>query len=96
MDKHLLSFAVNDDGTFLSMHADVAGLDLLIRSLVNLRQSAMDGECEHVHLFSDPDLGGELTTTKLQNQPYEATSIMHLKLYGWTDEWAKRHGLVTD
>ena len=78
------------------MHADVAGLDLLIHSLMKLREFAAEGECEHTHFFADPDLGGELTTSKLQNQSQESTNVMHLKMYGWTDEWAKRHRLLAD
>lgn len=78
----------------VSMHANPAGLDLLIDSLQRLRQLVIDGKCEDIHLFAETSLGGELTITRLANTTNEVNNVRHLKLYGWTDEWAKRHNLL--
>jgi hypothetical protein len=40
MKEHLLCFVTDDDGQ-LFIHADASGLDLLIRSLSNIRRKSM-------------------------------------------------------
>ena len=90
---HLLSVVTNQDGTMISVHADLRGLDFLIHSLSLLRQLAAEGRCEDLHLFSDSALGGELSTTKLVTEA-ETTIVEHVKVYAWTDEWAIQHKLL--
>lgn len=87
---HLLSVVANQDGTMISVHADLRGLDFLIHSLSLLRQLLAEGKCEDLHFFSDCALGGELSKTKLGSEA-ETTIVEHLKVYGWTQEWAIKH-----
>ena len=44
--KHILSFATDNDGDPVFIHADVAGLDHLIRSLTHIREKIAAGACE--------------------------------------------------
>ena len=90
---HLLSVVANQDGTMISVHADLRGLDFLINSLSLLRRLVAEGRCEDLHLFSDSALGGELSRTKLVAE-VETTIVEHLKVYGWTEEWATNHKLL--
>lgn len=94
MDNHLLSFAVNEECTMISLHADIGRLNLMIDSLVRLRDLVAAGKCEDLHFFADEALGGELTSTMLTDSASEARVAQHVKVYGWTEEWAKRHGLL--
>jgi hypothetical protein len=50
-------------------------------------------DCPHTHLFSPEAAGNESTETKLVGQEYENIIVCHVKLYGWNEEWAVRHGL---
>lgn len=78
----------------ISVHANASGLNFLIDSLNRLRELVLEGKCEDIHLFAEPTLGGELTSTKLGSSDCEVTSVAHCKIYGWTDEWAERHSLL--
>ena len=77
----------------VSIHVDLPGLELLISQLELLRSQLKSNDCPHTHLTAygiDDDL---LTTTKLSDQPAEFHQVSHVKIYGWTEEWAVRHGL---
>jgi Immunity protein 32 len=91
--NYLLSFVTDASGDFLSVHADLGGVEVLIEELQRLRSQLLENDCPHTHLFSAEWGGGELTTTKLQNQPGEDNTVHHVKIYGWNEEWAVRHGL---
>lgn len=91
--NHLLSFVTDDDGSTVSIHLDLSGLDLLISELEALRSQLLAEDCPHTHLFSPHCGRDELTTTMLQNHPGEVHSVHHVKIYGWNEDWAKRHGL---
>ena len=95
MDKtdHLLSFVTDKTGNMVSIHVDLPGVEILIGELELLRQQLRDNDCPHTHLFSPVSGGSELTTTKLMNHPGEDNVACHVKIYGWNDEWANRHGL---
>lgn len=90
----LLSFVTDDNGDRVSIHVDKNGLDLMIQELTWLRQKLEAGECNHTHLMSPDWAGDELTTTKLKDQDEEVTIVHEVKIYGWNDEWKKKHGLV--
>ncbi|QDT04360.1 hypothetical protein K227x_27510 [Rubripirellula lacrimiformis] len=91
--RHLLSFVTNSDGSMVSIHADLAGIDLLIHELNVLRDDLLTNDCPHTHLFSSPPNAPQLTKTQLENQDMEVTCVDHVKIYGWNAEWAARHGL---
>jgi len=76
---HLLSFVTNQDGTMVTIHADLPGIELLIRELESLRDAIAENDSPHTHL--------------LDNQPAEVHNVCHVKIYGWNFEWAIRHGL---
>jgi hypothetical protein len=86
----MLSFAFDGEGK-VSIHADTAGLDLLIASLSKVRAGVIKGECEHDHLFTEAWGGTELSQKALEK---DGEVAHHVKIYGWTDEWAKKHGLA--
>ena len=90
---HLLSFVTNVSGSFLSVHADLRGVEFLIQELQQLRSQLLENDCPHTHLCSIDCGGEELTTTKLQDQRDEDNIIHHVKIYGWNEEWAHPHGL---
>jgi hypothetical protein len=93
MADHLLSFVTGSNGWRVSVHTDLAGVELLIGELEKLRDQLKKNDCPHTHLFSPVSGGDELTETKLSDQPDEAQQVCHVKIYGWNEEWAKRHGL---
>jgi hypothetical protein len=91
---HLLSFVTNDSGDQVTIHADLAGISLLIEELLSLPEQLELNECPHTHLFSQAWEGqDELTTTKLGHQKMESVVVEHVKINGWNEEWAVRHGL---
>jgi hypothetical protein len=94
-NDHLLSFVANTSGTFLSIHLDLRGVEFLIEELQQLRLQLLENDCPHTHLCTPDCAGDELTSAKLENQPGEDHIVQHVKIYGWNDEWARRHRLVT-
>lgn len=93
-ESSLLSFVTDDNGDRVFIHADKNGLDLLIKELTWLRKKLGAGECEHTHLRSPEWAGDELTTSKLKDQEDEVNVVHEVKIYGWNDEWKKKHGLA--
>ena len=91
--QHLLSFVTNQDGSMVTIHVDLPGIEILIRELESLRDAIAGDDCPHTHLFSAEAAGKELSTSKLDNQPAEVNNVCHVKIYGWNSEWAVRHGL---
>ena len=87
---HILSFATDKDCDQIFIHADVLGLDHLIRSLTHIRQKVAAGICEHDHMMTDAWGGNELTETVTDA---DAHIVHHVKIYGWTPEWVQQHGL---
>lgn len=94
MENKLLSFVASKDGDQIFVHVDKNGLDLLIKELTWLREKLEANKCEHTHLMSPEWAGDELTTSKLKHQEGEDSIIHEVKIYGWNDEWKKKHGLV--
>jgi hypothetical protein len=92
--KHLLSFVANAEANMLSVHMDRDGIAYWIERLTHLRDLIDSGECEHCHLFTADSIGSELSSTKLEGKVEEAVIVQHVKLYAWTQEWARKHGLI--
>ncbi len=92
-EPHLLSFVTDSDGGYLAVHADLAGVTMLIDELEFLREQLAQNDCPHIHLFSTDSVGKELTTTKLGSDKGEDNVVHHVKVYGWNEEWAVKHGL---
>lgn len=92
--KHLLSFVANAEANMLSVHMDRDGIAFLIERLTLLRDLIDRGECEDCHLFTADSIGSELSSTKLTSKAEEAVIVQHVKLYAWTQEWAREHGLI--
>lgn len=90
--SHLLSFVTDVTGTYLSIHADLNGVNFLIEELQQLRESLEANDCPHTHLFSSESFG-VLTSAKLDEQKLEFQTVEHVKIYGWNQEWAVRHRL---
>lgn len=86
---HTLAFVTDHKGQ-LFVHADAKGLAYLIGSLERLKKKVEAGECDHGHMHSDAWAGDELSESK--GCETDGDIIHHVKLYGWTDEWAKKHG----
>lgn len=94
MESKLLSFVTSKSGERISLHVDKAGLSLLISELTWLQKKLDAGECDHTHLRSEAQAGDELTTSKLKDQEDEDNIVHHVKIYGWNDEWKRKHGLA--
>ena len=87
--NYLLSFVTNDSGQMVSIHMDLNGANELLETVEYIRDQLAANDCPHSHLFAHD----ELTSTMLQNQEQETNSVAHVKIYGWNDEWALKHGL---
>lgn len=87
----LLSFVSDDTGEMISVHVDLAGVDVLLGELQQIRKQLLKNDCPHAHLLTSAE--HELTETKLQNKKNENRIVHHVKIYGWNDEWAMKHGL---
>jgi hypothetical protein len=87
--EHVLSFSTDGEQVFI--HADAAGLDFLIKTLTNIRTKIDEDVCEHDHLFTDSWGSGELSDGILDK---DAHLVNHVKVCGWTNEWAEKHGLT--
>jgi hypothetical protein len=92
-EPHLLSFVTDQSGTFLSIHADLAGITMLIDELEGLRELLLEDDCPHSHLFGAAMSSPQLTSTKFSDDTDEKNLVWHVKIYGWNEEWAMRHGL---
>jgi hypothetical protein len=92
--EHLLSFITDDTGQYLAIHVDLRGVSILIDELQKLKADLELNDCPHTHLFvtSNPS-ARELTSSKLADQEHEVNVVHHVKIYGWNEEWARRHGL---
>ncbi len=94
MKDHLLSLVTDEEGAQVTIHLDLAGVNYLLAELNNIKENLEKNDCPHTHLLSSDWGGSELTTSKLSSQKEEVNSIHHLKVYGWNEEWKKKHNLV--
>lgn len=65
---------------------------MLIDELESLREQLEMNDCPHTHLFGITP-NDKLSTTKLADQEDEVNIVQHVKIYGWNEEWARRHSL---
>ena len=93
-EPHLLSFVTDATGKNVVIHADLAGITMLIDELESIREQLVEGDCPHTHLFSPTCGRNELTMTKLEEQQNEVNTVHHVKIYGWNSEWAVNHRLL--
>jgi hypothetical protein len=92
--QHLLSFVTDESGMHVAIHVDLRGVEILIRELEQLKEQLELNDCPHTHLFTTSDPSArELTKTKLDSQASEVNIVHHVKIYGWNEEWARKHGL---
>lgn len=90
--EHVLALFSDSEGQAF-LHADDKGLEILITALQRLRRKIGEGQCDHDHLMTEAWAGdGELTD--VPGCEKEGQLVQHLKIYGWTDEWAKKHGFL--
>jgi hypothetical protein len=91
----MLSVVADKDGGVVYMHADKAGLEHIQALVSRLLKHLDQGDCEHGHLFSESWGGHELTETMLDDEHMAGCKqVHHLKVCGWTAEWAQKHGLT--
>ena len=91
---HLLSFNANESGDAVSVHADRAGLEFLRNAIDTLLRKLDEGLCDHEHLRSNAWAGIELSETMLASEAASGnTTVHHLEILAWTQEWKEKHGL---
>ena len=88
----LLSFVTSRSGDYLAIHLDLLGVDKLIDELQLIKNQLEMDDCPHSHLFAWDSENG-LTQSKIETQSNENNIVQHVKIYGWNEEWAKKHGL---
>ena len=88
MPNHVLTLVQQKEGEAV-LHADAKGLALLIAALERLRKTAEGGAPDHDHLMTPTWAGAELSERKGVET---GALIHHLKIFGWSDEAAKKHG----
>jgi len=92
--SYLLSASTEKDGETVYIHADLAGLEKLEKTISFLKKKLLEGECDHDHLMSISWGSDELTETMLpQERSDNCSQVHHIKIYSWTDEWKKKHDL---
>jgi hypothetical protein len=89
---HILSVSASLSGDTVFIHADKAGLNLLIEKLIKLKTHMENNESDHIHFMTPAWAGNELTERKLSS---DEKQVHHVKLYGWTDEQVAEHHLKT-
>jgi hypothetical protein len=90
----VLSAVAEPEGDVIYIHADAAGVAMLEKVVAHLKKGLGDGDCPHDHLMSLSWGGNELTESMLaQERAKGCKQVHHVKVYGWTDEWASRHEL---
>lgn len=87
--EHVLSFAADGQGQ-LAVHADAKGLEVLISRLARMRSAILEGNFTHEHLFSESWGAGDLSERVMKD---DGDLVHHVKIYGWTNDWARKHGL---
>jgi hypothetical protein len=90
----VLSVVSEPDGDVIYVHADAAGVAMLEKVIAQLKKGLSAGDSPHDHLMSESWAGKELTETMLAKEKEKGCKqVHHVKIYGWTDEWARQHGL---
>jgi hypothetical protein len=92
-ESYLMSFVTDATGTYVAVHLDLQGVNNLISELEGLKRQLELNDCPHAHLMADTGPPNGLTSTKIASQKDEVNSVYHVKIYGWNEEWAHKHGL---
>ena len=93
----MLSVVSEKDGDTVYIHADLEGIQKLESCIANLKRELENNECPHDHLMSKSWGSDELTETMLDSERSDGcVQVHHVKLYGWNQEWALKHGLQED
>lgn len=66
----------------------------MIEELDGIRTKLKRNDCARTHLFAEKWGGSELSDSKLTNQEDEKTQVHHVKIYGWNEEWRRKHRLT--
>jgi hypothetical protein len=90
IEKRLLAFVYEENQIFL--HLDSEGVDLLIKELEYIKTKLAENDCPHTHLFSSEWGGWELSSSRVLDGEDTGEPIHHLKIFGWNEEWANKHG----
>jgi hypothetical protein len=91
---YLLSITSSEEGDAITIHGDRAGLEHLRDAVDGLIKKLGGDQCDHEHLRTDAWAGHELTETMLAAERSEGhRTVHHLEIYGWNQEWKKKHGL---
>ena len=88
---YLLAITTDLKGQVM-VHADAKGLAALIECLERIKKKVQLGECDHDHLYTDAWAGSELSETSGCEKGFEL--VHHLKIHGWTEERATKHGFI--
>ncbi|MBI1322774.1 hypothetical protein GC170_06275 [bacterium] len=90
----MISFVTNPESGELFIHADLVGLAELERLFGALKKGVAQDDCPHTHYFGPAWGGDELAESMLeQERDTGCKTIHHVKVYGWTEVWARKHGL---
>jgi hypothetical protein len=93
-DDYLMSFVTDSTGTYVAVHLDLQGVTILIKELEGIKKVLERNDiCPHSHLLASIGAPDGLTATKIASQKNEVNIVDHVKIYGWTEERAKEHGL---
>lgn len=93
-NKFLLSISSTPDGAEVNLHANLEGLRLLEGEIKSLLKALENGDCPHSHLMT-PTWGSDTLSESMLDEERDegCKQVNHLKLYAWTSEWQKKHGL---
>jgi hypothetical protein len=84
--NHTLHFALNDK--YLNIHADAAGLNLLIKRLEKQMQDLENNQSTHFHFCTPSEDGKELTEEKGLEKDRE--TVVQASFYTWTEDEIKK------
>ena len=92
--RPLLSIVTSAEGNVVNIHADQAGLQILLKDITRLIKKLEADQCDHDHLFSESWGGWELTESMLsQEHNNGCRKVHHLKINAWTAEWRTKLNL---
>jgi len=93
-ESRLFSVVSSEEGDQVFIHLDLDGVDYLINELNQIKIMLNENNCPHTNLFTKEWGGSELSSSKLLAQKDEVNQVNHLKIYGWNDEWKRKHKLL--
>ncbi|MBV9216201.1 MAG: immunity protein 32 [Acidobacteria bacterium] len=91
-EERLLAFVSDEKNEQLYLHLDLAGVNILLNELGQIKKGLEKNECPHGHLFSVDWGGWELSLSDMTDTDNGGAPVHHVKIYGWNEEWAEKHG----